>query len=49
MEGHFGRPRLACIKRGLKQGARAWIIFVLAQGRIRCRDVMNRILDVRVP
>jgi len=31
MEGHFGRPRYACIKSGLKQGGKAWIIFVLAQ------------------
>lgn len=49
MEGHFGRPRYACIKSGLKQGGKAWIIFVLAQSKIRCRVVMNRILNVRVP
>jgi len=49
MEGHFGRPKHTYIKRCLKQGMRSWIIFVLAQGRIRCRVVMNRILNVRFP
>jgi len=33
MEGYFGRPKQAYIKKGLKQGERSWIIFVLAQGR----------------
>jgi len=49
MEGHFGRPKYACIKRGPKQGGKEWIIFVLAQGRIRCRVIMNRILNARFP